>query len=154
MAPTNPATASGARAVAGPVTTSGEGTKAAARSVGLGVPALPPLPGLGLAPQGQPRAAPFTAGEESGVQVVGATGGQQGAQRWDGIQNKYAVTTVAIAVTLGMWSAGAVVSAIDRLPVVPVLMETVGLGYGGVRSAFQDAFFAKIKEFYEDIISG
>ena len=77
------------------------------------------------------------------------------------------MTTLAVAATLGMWSAGGVVSvrktltsqpfteqivdkslgdgsnemwnigvtlqAIDRLPVVPGLMEVVGIGYSGVR---------------------
>jgi hypothetical protein len=32
--------------------------------------------------------------------------------QWDAIQNKYAATTVAIAVVLGLWSAGAVVSVV------------------------------------------
>jgi hypothetical protein len=56
MAPTT-AIAAGARAAAAsPVATS---DKAAARSVGLGVPALPPLPGSGLALRGQARGTSF-----------------------------------------------------------------------------------------------
>jgi hypothetical protein len=30
--------------------------------------------------------------------------------KWDRIEDKYAVTTLAVAATLGMWSAGGVVS--------------------------------------------
>ncbi|KAL5680743.1 hypothetical protein ACJX0J_007128, partial [Zea mays] len=52
-------------------------------------------------------------------------------KEWDRIEDKYAVTTLAVAATLGMWSAGGVVSAIDRLPVVPGLMQAVGIGYSG-----------------------
>jgi len=81
--------------------------------------------------------------------------------QWDGIENKFAVTTLAVTVTLVMWSAGGVVSAIDRLPVVPGLMEVVGIGYSGwfayrylLFKPDRDAFFAKVREFYEDIISG
>uniref|UniRef100_J3N4F8 Cyanobacterial aminoacyl-tRNA synthetase CAAD domain-containing protein n=1 Tax=Oryza brachyantha TaxID=4533 RepID=J3N4F8_ORYBR len=52
-------------------------------------------------------------------------------QEWDRIEDKYAVTTLAVAASLGMWSAGGVVSAIDRLPLIPGLMEAVGIGYSG-----------------------
>ena len=186
MAPTTPATG----AVASPVVTS-QG-KAAAGSVGLGLPALPPLPGLGLASHGQPRVASFcewlrtcavqrwafvtrperrcftrsnvhfcrqAAREERGVHgrggPVGASGGQRGAHRarqrletggaharlhvlslysavawlwrdislllcvqWDRIEDKYAVTTLAVAATLGMWSAGGVVSVLNHQSII------------------------------------
>lgn len=52
MAPAAPA----ATGAASPAVTKGGG-KVAARSVRLGLPALPPLPGLSLAAQGQTRAA-------------------------------------------------------------------------------------------------
>ncbi|XP_062205882.1 protein CURVATURE THYLAKOID 1B, chloroplastic-like [Phragmites australis] len=169
MAPTTPATG----AVASPVVTS-QG-KAAAGSVGLGLPALPPLPGLGLASHGQPRVASFC--KRLARNVVSMAVGEPSAplaaneeltefvdalkQEWDRIEDKYAVTTLAVAATLGMWSAGGVVSAIDRLPVVPGLMEAVGIGYSGwfayrnlLFKPDRDAFFAKVREVYEDIISG
>ncbi|XBJ24723.1 hypothetical protein VPH35_002534 [Triticum aestivum] len=82
-------------------------------------------------------------------------------QEWDRVEDKYAVTTLAVAATLGMWSAGGVVSAIDRLPVVPGLMEVVGIGYSGwfayknlLFKPDRKAFFAKVRNIYEDIISG
>ncbi|OEL22446.1 Protein CURVATURE THYLAKOID 1B, chloroplastic [Dichanthelium oligosanthes] len=173
MAPTAPA-ATGAASPAAPAVVKGEG-KAAARSAGLGLPALPPLPGLGLAAQGQTRAASFC--KRLARNVVAMAAGEPPAplaaneeltefvnalkQEWDRIEDKYAVTTLAVAATLGMWSAGGVVSAIDRLPVVPGLMEAVGIGYTGwfayrnlLFKPDRVAFFAKVREVYEDIISG
>ncbi|KAG0550424.1 hypothetical protein BDA96_01G337000 [Sorghum bicolor] len=146
--------------------------KAAARSVvRLGLPALPPLPGLRLAAQGQasfckrlarnvvamatgePTAAPVADNEEL-TEFVNAL-----KKEWDRIEDKYAVTTLAVAATLAMWSAGGVVSAIDRLPLIPGLMEAVGIGYSGwfayrnlLFKSDRDAFFAKVREVYEDII--
>ncbi|TKV95208.1 hypothetical protein SEVIR_9G347100v4 [Setaria viridis] len=173
MAPTAPA-ATGAASPAAPAVAKGE-AKAAARSVGLRLPALPPLPGLGLAAQGQTRAVSVC--KQLARNVVAMAAGEPAApnaaneeftefvnalkQEWDRIEDKYAVTTLAVAATLGMWSAGGVVSAIDRLPVVPGLMEAVGIGYSGwfayrnlLFKSDRDAFFAKVREVYEDIISG
>ncbi|CAN6294465.1 unnamed protein product [Urochloa humidicola] len=199
MAPTAPA-ATCAASPAAPAVAKGEGkTNAAARSVGLGLPTLPPrpLPGLGLAAQGQQtRAASFCKSLARNVVVMAAAGepataaplaaneelpefaneeftefvnslkqesqhGEILLVQWDGIKNKYTVITLAVAATLAMWSAGGVVSAIDRLPVVPGLMELVGIGYSGwftyrnlIFKPDRDAFFAKVKEFYEDVING
>jgi len=104
---------------------------------------------------GEPAAAPTVANEEL-TEFLNAL-----KQEWDGIENKFAMTTLAVTVTLVMWSAGGVVSAIDRLPIVPRLMEVVGIGYSGwfayrylLFKPDRDAFFAKVMEFYEDIISG
>jgi len=177
MAPTARA-ATGAASPAVPAIGKGEGGNgkaAAARSVGLDLPALP---GLGLAAQGQTRAASCKRLERNVVAVAAGTAGEPAAaptvaneelteflnalkQEWDGIENKFAMTTLAVTVTLVMWSAGGVVSAIDRLPIVPRLMEVVGIGYSGwfayrylLFKPDRDAFFAKVMEFYEDIISG
>ncbi|KAG8092394.1 hypothetical protein GUJ93_ZPchr0012g21855 [Zizania palustris] len=145
----------------------------AARSVGLGLPALPPLPGL--ASHGQPRVASFCKRLARNVAAMAA--GEPAApiaanaeltelinalkQEWDRIEDKYAVTTLAVTATLGMWSAGGAVSAIDRLPVIPGLMEAVGIGYTGwfayrnlLFKPDREAFFAKVREVYEDIVSG
>ncbi|WVZ57469.1 hypothetical protein U9M48_007851 [Paspalum notatum var. saurae] len=172
MAPTAPSATTGA-AAASPAAP-GVDNKAAARSVRLGLPALPGL-GLGVAAQGQTRAASFC--NRMARNVVAMATGEPAAppaaneeltefvnalkQEWDRIEDKYAVTTLAVAATLGMWSAGGVVSAIDRLPLVPGLMEAVGLGYSGwfayrnlLFKPDRDAFFAKVREVYEDIISG
>ncbi|CAD6211802.1 unnamed protein product [Miscanthus lutarioriparius] len=130
-------------------------SKAAARSVWLGLPALPPVPGLRLAAQGQTRAASFC--KRLARNVVAMAAGEPTAspvddneeltefvnalkQEWDRIEDKYAVTTLAVAATLGMWSAGGVVSAIDKLPVIPGLMEAVGIGYSGW-FAYQNLLF-------------
>lgn len=170
MAPAAPA----ATGAASPAVTKGGG-KVAARSVRLGLPALPPLPGLSLAAQGQTRAASSLC-KRLARDVVAMAAGEPAApqaaneeltefvdalkKEWDRIEDKYAVTTLAVAATLGMWSAGGVVSAIDRLPVVPGLMQAVGIGYSGwfayrnlLFKPDRDAFFAKVREIYEDIIS-
>ncbi|NP_001130557.1 Protein CURVATURE THYLAKOID 1B, chloroplastic [Zea mays] len=170
MAPAAPA----ATGAASPAVTKGGG-KVAARSVRLGLPALPPLPGLSLAAQGQTRAA-SSLYKRLARDVVAMAAGEPAApqaaneeltefvdalkKEWDRIEDKYAVTTLAVAATLGMWSAGGVVSAIDRLPVVPGLMQAVGIGYSGwfayrnlLFKPDRDAFFAKVREIYEDIIS-
>ncbi|KAL5230357.1 hypothetical protein ABZP36_029133 [Zizania latifolia] len=164
-APAATAAAVGSPGVAGDVKT--------ARSVGLGLPAVPPLPGL--ASHGQPRVASFC--KRLARNVVAMAAGEPAApiaanaeltefinalkQEWDRIEDKYAVTTLAVAASLGMWSAGGVVSAIDRLPVIPGLMEAVGIGYSGwfayrnlLFKPDREAFFAKVREVYEDIISG
>ncbi|KAF0914728.1 hypothetical protein E2562_031228 [Oryza meyeriana var. granulata] len=146
MAPTVATTTPAAATVA-----TAADVKPAKRSVGLGLPALPPLPGL--ASHGQPRvvaslckrlarnvvamaageapAAPLSANAEI-TEFINAL-----KQEWDRIEDKYAVTTLAVAASLGMWSAGGVVSAIDRLPVIPGVMEAVGIGYSGVRFSLQ-----------------
>ncbi|KAG8084002.1 hypothetical protein GUJ93_ZPchr0010g10558 [Zizania palustris] len=152
------------------------GDMKAARSIDFGLPALPSLPGLAsheqLAPVSRPSlskrfprnvvvmaagepAAPIAANAEL-TEFINAL-----KQEWDRIEDKYAVTTLAVAASLGMWSAGGVVSAIDRLPVIPGLMETVGIGYSGwfayrnlLFKPDREAFFAKVREVYEDIISG
>ncbi|RLN41363.1 hypothetical protein C2845_PM01G19980 [Panicum miliaceum] len=180
MVPTAPA-ATGAASPAAPAVAQGEGKgkAAAARSVGLDLPALPPLPGLGLAAQGQTRAAscrrlernvvamaagepaaPVAANEEIAEEITEFVNALK--QEWNSrIENKFAVITLAVAATLGMWSAGGAVSAIDRLPVVPGVMEVVGIGYSAwftyrnmLFKPDRDAFFGKVMEFYEDIISG
>nr|CAB3495396.1 unnamed protein product [Digitaria exilis] len=142
MAPTAPA-ATGAASPAALAVAKGHGKATAARSVRF---SLPPLPSLSLAVQGQARAASSLCKRLARNVVAMATGEPAAApaaneeftefvsalkQEWDRIEDKYAVTTLAVAATLGMWSAGGVVSAIDRLPIVPGLMEAVGIGYSG-----------------------
>ena len=168
VAATTPAAAAATTAAAAEV-------KPAKRSVGLGLPALPPLL-PGLASHGQPRVASIC--KRLARNVVAMAAGEAPAaplaanaeitefinalkQEWDRIEDKYAVTTLAVAASLGMWSAGGVVSAIDRLPIVPGLMEAVGIGYSGwfayrnlLFKPDREAFFAKVREVYEDIISG
>nr|CAB3500293.1 unnamed protein product [Digitaria exilis] len=134
--------ATGAASPAALAVAKGEGKATAARSVRLRLPGL----GLRLAAQGQTHAASICKRLARNV-VAMATGEPAAAapaaneeftefvnalkQEWDRIEDKYAVTTLAVAATLGMWSAGGVVSAIDRLPIVPGLMEAVGIGYSG-----------------------
>ncbi|KAF8727948.1 hypothetical protein HU200_018519 [Digitaria exilis] len=136
--------ATGAASPAALAVAKGEGKATAARSVRLRLPGL----GLRLAAQGQTHAASICECKRLARNVVAMATGEPAAaapaaneeftefvnalkQEWDRIEDKYAVTTLAVAATLGMWSAGGVVSAIDRLPIVPGLMEAVGIGYSG-----------------------
>ncbi|RWW50501.1 hypothetical protein BHE74_00043239 [Ensete ventricosum] len=53
-------------------------------------------------------------------------------RQWDKIEDKYAVSGLALAGAIALWSTGGMISAIDRLPVVPGVLEIVGIGYTGV----------------------
>ncbi|XP_073002336.1 protein CURVATURE THYLAKOID 1B, chloroplastic-like [Typha latifolia] len=81
----------------------------------------------------------------------------QGA--WDRLEDKYAVTSLAFAGFIALWSTSGMISAIDRLPVVPGALELVGIGYSGwfayrnlVFKPEREALLTKIKGLYNDII--
>ncbi|OAY64394.1 protein CURVATURE THYLAKOID 1B, chloroplastic-like isoform X1 [Ananas comosus] len=78
---------------------------------------------------------------------------------WDKLEDKYAVASLAVASIIGLWTAAGVISAIDRLPVVPGILELVGIGYTGwfayqnlIFTPDREALIAKIKGVYENII--
>ncbi|KAJ0968914.1 hypothetical protein J5N97_021791 [Dioscorea zingiberensis] len=80
-------------------------------------------------------------------------------EAWDKVEDKYAVSSLAFAGTVGLWGTVGMISAIDRLPVVPGLLEIVGIGYSGwfayrnlINKTDREALFAKIKGIYRDII--
>ncbi|RDY05136.1 Protein CURVATURE THYLAKOID 1B, chloroplastic, partial [Mucuna pruriens] len=66
-------------------------------------------------------------------------------EAWDKVEDKYAVSSLAVAGVVALWGAAGVISncfgttddtlrmhlAIDRLPLIPGLLEIVGIGYTG-----------------------
>ncbi|WJX73729.1 hypothetical protein P8452_57479 [Trifolium repens] len=55
-------------------------------------------------------------------------------QAWEKVEDKYAVSTLAVAGTVALWGTAGVISAIDRLPLIPGVLEVVGIGYTGMVS--------------------
>ncbi|KAE8660543.1 Protein CURVATURE THYLAKOID 1B [Hibiscus syriacus] len=50
-------------------------------------------------------------------------------EAWDRVEDKYAVSTLALVVVVALWGSTGIISAIDRLPLIPVILELVGIGY-------------------------
>ncbi|CAG9464328.1 unnamed protein product [Pedinophyceae sp. YPF-701] len=48
---------------------------------------------------------------------------------WEKTEEKPAVVAIAAASFLGLWFAAGVIDSVDKLPVLPPLLELVGLGY-------------------------
>ncbi|KAL3832803.1 hypothetical protein ACJIZ3_007539 [Penstemon smallii] len=80
-------------------------------------------------------------------------------QAWEKIEDKYAVTSLAVAGGVALWGSAGMISAIDRLPLVPGVLELVGIGYTGwfayqnlLNKPDREALIEKIKNTYKDII--
>ncbi|KAJ4954731.1 hypothetical protein NE237_011514 [Protea cynaroides] len=80
-------------------------------------------------------------------------------EAWDKLEDKYAVTSLAFAGAVAAWGSTGMISAIDRLPLVPGVMELVGIGYTGwfayrnlIFKPDREALIKKIKDTYKDII--
>ncbi|KAM3204467.1 protein CURVATURE THYLAKOID 1B, chloroplastic [Capsicum annuum] len=52
-------------------------------------------------------------------------------EAWDKVDDKYAVSSLGVAAFILLWSSTGVISAIDRLPLIPGVLELVGIGYTG-----------------------
>ncbi|KAK9202122.1 hypothetical protein WN944_017332 [Citrus x changshan-huyou] len=52
-------------------------------------------------------------------------------EAWDKVEDKYAVTSLAVTGAIAVWGSTGMLSAIDRLPLVPGVLELVGIGYTG-----------------------
>ncbi|KAF7843802.1 protein CURVATURE THYLAKOID 1B, chloroplastic-like [Senna tora] len=52
-------------------------------------------------------------------------------QAWDKVEDKYAVSSVILSAVIALWGTTGMISAIDRLPLIPGLLEVVGIGYTG-----------------------
>ncbi|CAI9764910.1 unnamed protein product [Fraxinus pennsylvanica] len=144
---------------------------AAASSQWVALPTLPPTP-----IQSQSRAAKTTAYSrkiarnvmamatgEAPAEVVATTELPDIAktiqEAWDKVEDKYAVTSLAVAGCIALWTFSGMISAIDRLPLVPVVLELVGIGYTGwfayknlVSKTNRDVMIQKIKNTYGEII--
>ncbi|XP_010241049.1 PREDICTED: protein CURVATURE THYLAKOID 1B, chloroplastic [Nelumbo nucifera] len=80
-------------------------------------------------------------------------------EAWDKLEDKYAVTSLALAGGVALWGSTGMISAIDRLPLIPGVLELVGIGYTGwfayrnlIFKPDREALFQKIKDIYKDII--
>ncbi|XWS76802.1 hypothetical protein CRYUN_Cryun01aG0208900 [Craigia yunnanensis] len=80
-------------------------------------------------------------------------------ETWDKVEDKYAVSSIAVAGVVALWGSTGMISAIDRLPLIPGLLEVVGIGYSGwfayknlIFRPDREALVQKIKDTYEEII--
>ncbi|KAL8108957.1 hypothetical protein AgCh_025160 [Apium graveolens] len=53
-------------------------------------------------------------------------------EAWNKVDDKYAVTSLGVAAVIALIGSSGLISAIDRLPLVPGVLELVGIGYTGV----------------------
>ncbi|KAF2922739.1 hypothetical protein DAI22_07g136400 [Oryza sativa Japonica Group] len=72
------------------------------------------------------RAADGTGSETEVPEVVKAA-----QDAWAKVEDKYAVTAIGVAALVGLWTAIGAIKAIDRLPLLPGVLELVGIGYTG-----------------------
>ncbi|KAJ3678653.1 hypothetical protein LUZ60_002456 [Juncus effusus] len=77
---------------------------------------------------------------------------------WDKVEDKYAIATLGFVGIIVLWSATGMISAIDRLPVLPGVLELVGIGYTAwfvysnlVFKPDREALLDKIKNTYSEI---
>ncbi|XP_076907925.1 protein CURVATURE THYLAKOID 1B, chloroplastic-like [Bidens hawaiensis] len=80
-------------------------------------------------------------------------------EAWEKVEDKYAVSSLAVAGVVFLWGSTGLISAIDRLPLVPGVLELVGIGYTGwfayknlVFKPDREALIEKVKCTYRDII--
>lgn len=80
-------------------------------------------------------------------------------EAWDKVEDKYAVSSLAVAGVVALWGSTGLISAIDRLPLIPGVLELVGIGYSGwfayknlVFQPDREVFIQKIKDTYKEII--
>ncbi|KAI0499923.1 hypothetical protein KFK09_018131 [Dendrobium nobile] len=80
-------------------------------------------------------------------------------EAWDRLDDKYAVASLAFATVIALYGSIGLISAIDRLPLLPGLFELIGIGYTGwfayrylVFKPDREALIAKVKSIYGDVI--
>ncbi|KAF3634755.1 Protein CURVATURE THYLAKOID 1B, chloroplastic, partial [Capsicum annuum] len=78
---------------------------------------------------------------------------------WNKVDDKYAVSSLGVAAFILLWSSTRVISAIDRLPLIPSVLKLVGIGYTGwfayknlIFKPNREVLIAKIKDLYKYII--
>ncbi|SPT17704.1 unnamed protein product [Triticum aestivum] len=54
---------------------------------------------------------------------------------WAKVEDKYAVATIGVAGLVALWTAVGALKSIDKLPILPGVLELVGIGYTGVSSS-------------------
>ncbi|GLT79844.1 hypothetical protein SLA2020_513170 [Shorea laevis] len=80
-------------------------------------------------------------------------------EAWDKVEDKYAVSSLAVAGVVALWGSTGLILAIDRLPLIPGVLEVVGIGYTGwfaykylVFKPDREALIQKIKDTFKEII--
>ncbi|KAG4940080.1 hypothetical protein AAZX31_16G016100 [Glycine max] len=80
-------------------------------------------------------------------------------ETWDKVDDKYAVSSLALVGVVALWGSVGLISAIDRLPLIPGILEIVGIGYTGwfvykniVFKPDREALVRKVKETYNEIL--
>uniref|UniRef100_R7WC96 Cyanobacterial aminoacyl-tRNA synthetase CAAD domain-containing protein n=1 Tax=Aegilops tauschii TaxID=37682 RepID=R7WC96_AEGTA len=51
--------------------------------------------------------------------------------QWAKVEDKYAVATIGVAGLVALWTAVGALKSIDKLPILPGVLELVGIGYTG-----------------------
>ncbi|XP_051146023.1 protein CURVATURE THYLAKOID 1B, chloroplastic [Andrographis paniculata] len=103
-----------------------------------------------------------SAGEVAAPQAVTATTTPEIVKTlqdaWDKVEDKYAVTSLAVAGGVALWGSVGMISAIEKLPLIPGVLELVGIGYTGwfayknlVFQPDREALIRKIKDAYKEI---
>jgi len=77
---------------------------------------------------------------------------------WDKVEDKYAVAAIGVATIVALWTAAGALKAIDKLPLLPGVLEIVGIGYTGwftyrnlVFQPDREALISKVKSTYKEI---
>ncbi|XP_050204023.1 protein CURVATURE THYLAKOID 1B, chloroplastic [Mercurialis annua] len=80
-------------------------------------------------------------------------------EAWDKVEDKYAVSSLAVAGFVAVLGSAGMISAIDKLPLIPGVLELVGIGYTGwfayknlVFKPDREALLEKVKGTYKEII--
>ena len=74
-------------------------------------------------------------------------------EKWDGLENKSTVIIYGGGAIVAVWLSSIVVGAINSVPLLPKVMELVGLGYTGWFVYRYLLFKSSRKELAEDIDS-
>ncbi|KAL8192636.1 hypothetical protein R6Q57_027821 [Mikania cordata] len=80
-------------------------------------------------------------------------------EAWEKVEDKYAVSSLILAGVVLLWGSTGLISAIDRLPLIPGVLELVGIGYTGwfayknlVFKPDREALVEKVICTYKDVI--
>ncbi|KAK3159003.1 hypothetical protein QOZ80_2AG0144420 [Eleusine coracana subsp. coracana] len=73
--------------------------------------------------------------------------------KWDAVENKSTVLTYAGGAIVAVWLSSVVIGAVNSVPLLPKLMELIGLGYTGWFVYRYLLFKEGRKELYQDIES-
>ncbi|VAI60502.1 unnamed protein product [Triticum turgidum subsp. durum] len=73
--------------------------------------------------------------------------------KWDAVENKSTVLTYAGGAIVAVWFSSVIVGAVNSLPLLPKIMELVGLGYTGWFVYRYLLFKERRKELADDVES-